>query len=75
MMSLSPGALNAGQAETYFEQHYSHDDYYSEGHRTIGQWIGKGAADLGLTGAVSQEDFSRLLNGIDPPCCRSACTR
>jgi conjugative relaxase-like TrwC/TraI family protein len=66
MMSLSPGALNAGQAETYFEQHYSHDDYYSEGHRTIGQWIGKGAADLGLAGAVSQEDFSRLLNGIDP---------
>jgi conjugative relaxase-like TrwC/TraI family protein len=63
MMSLSPGALNAGQAETYFEQHYSHDDYYSEGHRTIGQWIGKGAAELGLAGDVS---FSRLLNGIDP---------
>ena len=44
MMSLSPGALNAGQAETYFEQHYSHDDYYSEGRKVAGRWFGRGAS-------------------------------
>jgi len=30
MMSMSPGALDSATAETYFEQHYSHDDYYSQ---------------------------------------------
>jgi conjugative relaxase-like TrwC/TraI family protein len=66
MMSLSQGALNSAQVETYFEQHYSHDDYYSEGHRTVGQWVGKGAVELGLAGEVSRDDFSALLHGIDP---------
>src|SRR5229473_140282 len=27
MMVLSPQALQVGQAETYFEEHYSHDDF------------------------------------------------
>jgi conjugative relaxase-like TrwC/TraI family protein len=66
MMYLSPGALNVGQAETYFKEHYSHDDYYSENHQTTGQWIGKGAGDLGLAGDVSRGDFSALLRGLDP---------
>ena len=66
MMSLSKGSLDAAQAENYFEQHYSHDDYYSENHHTVGQWLGRGATDLGLTGDVSREDFSALLQGIHP---------
>jgi conjugative relaxase-like TrwC/TraI family protein len=66
LLSLSKGSLNSAQAETYFEQHYSHDDYYSESHRTVGQWVGKGAADLGLAGDVSREDFAALLQGMHP---------
>jgi conjugative relaxase-like TrwC/TraI family protein len=66
MMTLSPGGLNSGQAETYFSEHYSRDDYYSESHRTVGQWVGKGAANLALAGDVSREDFSSLLQGIHP---------
>ena len=66
MMSLSQGALNAAQAENYFEEHYSHDDYYSENHRTVGQWVGKGAVDLGLVGEVSREHFSVMLQGVHP---------
>jgi conjugative relaxase-like TrwC/TraI family protein len=66
MMSLSPGALSAGQAETYFEEHYSQDDYYTQNHQIVGQWIGKGASALGLAGDVAREDFSSLLQGIHP---------
>src|ERR1700720_3887043 len=67
MMSLSPGALNSAQAETYFDQNYSQGDgYYDENHRTVGQWVGKGAADLALAGDVSREDFGSLLQGIHP---------
>src|SRR5437867_2321617 len=66
MMSLSPGALNSGQAETYFEEHDGQDDYYTQNHQVVGQWIGKGAAALGLAGDVAREDFSALLQGIHP---------
>jgi len=66
MMSLSQGALNAAQAENYFEEHYSRDDYYSENDRTVGQWVGKGAMDLGLVGEVSREHFSAMLQGVHP---------
>jgi conjugative relaxase-like TrwC/TraI family protein len=66
MMSMSHGALSAAQTETYFDEHYSQDDYYTQGQTCVGRWIGKGAADLGLTGDVSRDDFSALLQGIHP---------
>ena len=65
MMSLSPGALSAEKAETYFEQHYSQDDYYTQGHTCVGRWIGKGSEGLGLSGDVERQDFSALLQGIN----------
>ena len=65
MMSMSE-ALSAAQTEQYFTEHYSQDDYYTQGQTCIGQWIGQGAAELGLAGEVSREDFSALLQGIDP---------
>ncbi|HEX4209817.1 MAG TPA: MobF family relaxase [Candidatus Binataceae bacterium] len=66
MMSMSPGALNSGAAERYFEEHYSQDDYYTQGQTCVGQWMGQGAAELGLSGAVSRDDFAALLQGIHP---------
>ena len=30
---MSKGALSAAQAETYYEEKYVHDDYYSEERR------------------------------------------
>jgi conjugative relaxase-like TrwC/TraI family protein len=66
MMVLSPKALEVGQAETYFEEHYSHDDYYSEGRKVAGHWFGRGAEALGLSGEVSRADFSALLKGVNP---------
>jgi len=60
---LSTSNLSAAQAETY----YTKEDYYSseeEAHLT--QWVGKGAAALGLSGIVSQQEFSSLLSGKAP---------
>jgi conjugative relaxase-like TrwC/TraI family protein len=66
MLSMSPGALNSAAAQEYFKEHYSHDDYYSQGQTCIGHWFGKGAEGLGLDGDVSQDEFSALLQGIHP---------
>src|SRR4030095_1365418 len=41
-------------------------DYYKEGQSVSGQWFGKGAADLGLTGMTREEDFLRLCDNLHP---------
>src|SRR5580698_4359947 len=66
MMSMSPGTLNSAAAEQYFQEHYSQDDYYTQGQTCVGQWVSKGAAALGLIGDVNRNDFSALLQGIHP---------
>jgi len=66
MLVMSKGALTAGQAETYYEEKYSRDDYYTEKHRVVGRWFGQGAAELGLAGDVDTADFRAVLNGLDP---------
>ena len=63
---MSRGALSAGQAETYYEEKYSQDDYYTEEHRVAGQWFGQGADALGLSGEVAPEDFRSILRGQRP---------
>jgi hypothetical protein len=37
MLVMSKGALSAAQAETYYEEKYVHDDYYSEEQRVVGE--------------------------------------
>ena len=37
MLVMSKGALTAAQAETYYEEKYAQDDYYSEEQRIVGQ--------------------------------------
>src|SRR5271165_1258762 len=66
MLVMSRGALSAGQAETYYEEKYSQDDYYTEEHRVAGQWFGQGADALGLSGEVDPEDFRSVLHGQRP---------
>jgi conjugative relaxase-like TrwC/TraI family protein len=65
MMSISE-ALNAAETAIYFDEHYSRDEYYTQGQTCVGQWLGTGAAALGLAGEVSREDFGALLQGINP---------
>src|SRR5258708_2539693 len=66
MLVMSKGALTAAQAETYYEEKYSQDDYYSEEQRIVGQWFGRGAEQLGLSGDVASEDFRPVLRGLHP---------
>jgi conjugative relaxase-like TrwC/TraI family protein len=66
VLVMSRGALSAGQAETYYEEKYSQDDYYTEDHRVAGQWFGRGADSLGLSGEVAPKDFRAILRGQRP---------
>jgi conjugative relaxase-like TrwC/TraI family protein len=66
MLVMSKGALSVHQAETYYQEKYSEDDYYTESHRVTGQWYGRAAETLGLSGAVSEEDFRAILRGTRP---------
>lgn len=48
---LSPQTqTNLKNAKSYFEEHLAVGDYYAEAGRVVGEWIGKGAAMLGLDG-------------------------
>ena len=53
-------------AQEYFEEHLCVGDYYDEGQRVAGQWIGVGAEQLGLTGKIRADDFLRLCENQHP---------
>lgn len=62
---------NRGAATTYFDEHLSQNEYYSQGITTgpdAGEWIGTGAEHLGLKqgGAVSRDAFLRLCDNRHP---------
>ena len=57
---------NLKNAEEYFEEHLAVGDYYDEGQRVAGEWIGLGAERLGLAGKVRAEDFLRLCENQHP---------
>ena len=42
------------------------EDYYTGVGEAPGQWLGSGAAELGLSGALSAEDLRALMDGRDP---------
>jgi conjugative relaxase-like TrwC/TraI family protein len=50
----------------YSSRHLEHSDYYAEGERAIGEWQGRGAELLGLSGAVDAGDFEALRQGLNP---------
>ena len=53
-------------AQEYFEEHLCVGDYYDEGQRVVGDWIGTGAERLGLTGKIRADDFLRLCENQHP---------
>ncbi|MFO1513328.1 MAG: MobF family relaxase, partial [Verrucomicrobiota bacterium] len=57
---------NLKNAREYFEEHLCVGDYYDEGQRVAGEWIGIGAERLGLSGKVRAEDFLRLCENQHP---------
>ena len=57
---------NLKNAREYFEEHLCVGDYYNEGQRVAGEWIGVGAGRLGLSGKVRANDFLRLCENQNP---------
>lgn len=57
---------NLKNARSYFEEHLSVGDYYSEGQSIHGLWAGKGAETLGLRGSVTRDSFLRLCENLHP---------
>jgi conjugative relaxase-like TrwC/TraI family protein len=60
---------NLGDAESYFDEHLSQNDYYAAGEIRPGQWIGAGAERLGLNQAVTREQFHALCENRNPETC------
>jgi conjugative relaxase-like TrwC/TraI family protein len=64
---ITPKAqYSLADAKHYFKEHLSVGDYYAEGQHVAGQWFGKGAADLGLQGVTTLEQFERLCENHHP---------
>ncbi|MGH7995104.1 MAG: MobF family relaxase, partial [Opitutaceae bacterium] len=58
--------LSLRNAREYFREHLCVGEYYAEGQKVVGEWIGQGAFDLGLSGSVKQKDFLALCEGRHP---------
>lgn len=58
--------LNLQNAREYFREHLCVGDYYSEGQKVSGEWLGTGAEKLGLKGAVGEKEFLALCEGLNP---------
>lgn len=54
---------NASAAAKYFEEGLSKQDYYSEKQEIKGQWHGKTAQKIGLSGEVTKSDFEKVASG------------
>lgn len=65
MLTMKP-QCNLVDAKKYFEEHLCVGDYYMEGQSVSGQWFGKGAEDLRLSGMTRAEDFLRLCDNLHP---------
>src|SRR4051812_30457547 len=74
---LSIGKLATGQANYYLEQAGGRvdratsvssgvEDYYTGGSEPAGQWLGQGAAALGLSGRVEPLALHLVLEGRHP---------
>ena len=61
---LTIRAMSDGKG--YSARHLEHNDYYAEGERVTGQWQGRGAELVGLSGDVKAEDFESVRQGLDP---------
>ena len=64
---LSIGKIALGQ-HRYYEQQVAQgrDDYYSGRGEAPGEWVGAGAAALGLSDRTGARQFSALIAGHDP---------
>src|SRR5207249_6660618 len=58
--------FSLSNAEKYFKEHLRVVDYYMEGRSVSGEWYGKGAEELGLSGVTNEPEFLRLCRNLHP---------
>jgi len=60
-------ATDTKAAKDYFTEHLSKSDYYMRDSQEIaGEWHGRGAELLGLSGTVDKENYFRLCENVNP---------
>src|SRR5438105_750844 len=67
MLTISK-PLSAGQAQTYHQKEFTarEQNYWSQRGVIADEWQGRLAAQFGLAGSVSAEDFGKLSQGQHP---------
>src|SRR5580693_4005682 len=67
MLNISK-TMSADRAQSYHQTEFigKEQNYWSPRNLVAGQWQGRLAMQLGLTGAVSAEDFAKLSEGQHP---------
>ena len=67
MLNISK-PLSASQAQTYHQKEFTaaEQNYWKQGDTIQGEWHGRLAEDLGLSGAVRADQFARLSEGQHP---------
>src|SRR5579883_1919687 len=67
MLTISK-ALSSSQAQTYHAKEFvsAEQNYWKQDGAVIGEWHGRLAERLGLSGRVSEEHFARLAEGQHP---------
>ena len=58
--------FSLSNAEKYFKEHLRVGDYYMEGRSVSGEWYGKGAEELGLSGVTNEPEVLRLCRNLHP---------
>src|SRR5690242_15918986 len=60
--------LSAAGAVKYREEEFANasNSYFAQKGKTVGVWMGTLAAEMGLSGDVQEEAFTRLAYGQDP---------
>ena len=65
-MLAAKAQYSLANAESYFKEHLCVGDYYTEGEQVMGQWVGKAAEQLGLSGITRANEFLRLCENLHP---------
>jgi len=67
MLSFTPiSAASASSAAHYYEGLARRDEYYTEGKEPPGQWYGRGAETMELTGEVKDGELLKGFQGLHP---------
>ncbi len=67
MLTIAKISASKSEALTqYYERTAGREDYYQKGGEPPGQWLGKGAENLGLAGMIEEGDLGKIMAGFHP---------